>query len=189
MATGLSTLASRSPSPYPTPPLSSAHPLRTQPPSALQFPFRPSPAAPLTTRRPVAAVEAPEKIGKLGDEISGLTLAEARALVDYLQDKLGVSAAAFAPAAVAVAPGAGGDAGGAAAVEEKTEFDVVIEEVPGSARISVIKSVRAQTSLALKEAKELIEGLPKKFKEGVSKEEAEDAKKQLEQAGAKVAIV
>ncbi|XP_030447645.1 50S ribosomal protein L12, chloroplastic-like [Syzygium oleosum] len=196
MTTGLSTLASRPPSPYPTPPLSSAHPLRTQPSSALQFPFRPSPAAPLTTHRPtttavhpVAAVEAPEKIGKLGDEISGLTLAEARALVDYLQDKLGVSAAAFAPAAVAVAPGAGGDPGGAAAVEEKTEFDVVIEEVPSSARISVIKAVRAQTSLALKEAKELIEGLPKKFKEGVSKEEAEDAKKQLEEAGAKVAIV
>lgn len=142
---------------------------------------------PTTAVRPVAAVEAPEKIGKLGDEISGLTLAEARALVDYLQDKLGVSAASFAPAAVAVAPGA--DAGGAAAVEEKTEFDVVIEDVPSSARIAVIKAVRAQTSLALKEAKELIEGLPKKFKEGVSKDEAEGAKKQLEEAGAKVAIV
>ncbi|KAF8010972.1 hypothetical protein BT93_J1568 [Corymbia citriodora subsp. variegata] len=189
---GLSTVASRSPSSCPTP-LSSARPLRAQP-FALQFPLRPSPITPLTRRpttavRPVAAVEAPEKIGKLGDEISGLTLAEARSLVDYLQDKLGVSAAAFAPAAVAVAPGAGGDAGGAAAVEEKTEFDVVIEDVPSSVRIAVIKAVRAQTSLALKEAKELIEGLPKKFKEGVSKEEAEDAKKQLEEAGAKVAIV
>ncbi|XP_030530804.1 50S ribosomal protein L12, chloroplastic-like [Rhodamnia argentea] len=191
--TALSTLASRSPSSY-SPPLSSAHPLRTQP-SALRFPIRPSPVTHLTQRpatavRPVAAVEAPEKIGKLGDEISSLTLAEARTLVDYLQDKLGVSAAAFAPAAVAVAPGADGGAGGAAAaVEEKTEFDVVIEEVPSSVRIAVIKAVRAQTSLALKEAKELIEGLPKKFKEGVSKDEAEDAKKQLEEAGAKVAIV
>ncbi|KAL3720263.1 hypothetical protein ACJRO7_005144 [Eucalyptus globulus] len=190
-ATALSTLASRSPSAHPAP-LSSARPLRAQP-SALQFPLRPSPITrlarrPTTAVRPVAAVEAPEKIGKLGDEISDLTLAEARALVDYLQDKLGVSAAAFAPAAVAVAPGAGGDAA-AAAVEEKTEFDVVIEDVPSSVRIAVIKAVRAQTSLALKEAKELIEGLPKKFKEGVSKDEAEDAKKQLEEAGAKVAIV
>ncbi|KAK4794880.1 hypothetical protein SAY86_012874 [Trapa natans] len=138
---------------------------------------------------PLAAVEAPEKISKLGEEISTLTLAEARILVDLLQDKLGVSAAAFAPAAAVAASPAGGDGGTAAAVEEKTEFDVVIEEVPSNARISVIKAVRALTSLALKEAKELIEGLPKKFKEGVSKDEAEDAKKQLEEAGAKIAIV
>ncbi|KAK4804923.1 hypothetical protein SAY86_004740 [Trapa natans] len=156
----------------------------------LRFLSKPIPslrrASPL---RPLAAVEAPEKISKLGDDISSLTLAEARILVDLLQDKLGVSAAAFAPAAaVAVAPG-GGDGGAAAAVEEKTEFDVVIEEVPSNARIAVIKAVRALTSLALKEAKELIEGLPKKFKEGVSKDEAEDAKKQLEEAGAKIAIV
>lgn len=99
-----------------------------------------------------------------------------------------MSAAAFAPVAAPAAPGAGGgDA--PAVVEEKTEFDVVIDEVPSNARIAVIKSVRALTSLALKEAKELIEGLPKKFKEGISKEEAEDAKKQLEEAGAKVSIV
>lgn len=132
----------------------------------------------------------PEKVSDIGDVISKLTLEEARTLVDYLQEKLGVSAAAFAPAAVAVAPGAaaGGDVA-AAVVEEKTEFDVVIEEVPSNARIAVIKAVRALTSLALKEAKELIEGLPKKFKEGISKEEAEDAKKQLEEAGAKIAIV
>ncbi|XP_031264653.1 50S ribosomal protein L12, chloroplastic-like [Pistacia vera] len=139
--------------------------------------------------RPLAAVEAPEKIEKLGSEISSLTLEEARTLVDYLQDKLGVSAAAFAPAAVAAAPGVGGAGDAPAAVEEKTEFDVVIEDVPSNARIAVIKAVRALTSLALKEAKELIEGLPKKFKEGVSKDEAEDAKKQLEEAGAKIAIV
>lgn len=133
-------------------------------------------------------MSAPEKIEKLGADISGLTLEEARILVDYLQEKLGVSAASFAPAAVAAAPGvAAGDA--PAAVEEKTEFDVLIEEVPSSSRISVIKAVRALTSLALKEAKELIEGLPKKFKEGVSKDEAEEAKKQLEEAGAKIAIV
>ncbi|KAJ9178646.1 hypothetical protein P3X46_010514 [Hevea brasiliensis] len=142
-----------------------------------------------THLRPISAVSTPEKIEKLGTEISSLTLEEARSLVDYLQDKLGVSAAAFAPAAAVVAtPGAGGDAG-PAAVEEKTEFDVVIQEVPANSRIAVIKAVRALTSLALKEAKELIEGLPKKFKESVSKEEAEDAKKQLEEAGAKVNIV
>ena len=73
-------------------------------------------------------------------------------------------------------------------MEEKTEFDVVIDEVPSNARIATIKAVRALTNLALKEAKELIEGLPKKFKEGVSKDEAEEAKKQLEEAGAKVSI-
>lgn len=130
---------------------------------------------------------ASEKIEKIGTELKNLTLEEARGLVDWLQEELGVSAAAFAPAAVAVAPGAGAEA--PAVVEEKTEFDVVIDEVPSSARISTIKAVRALTSLALKEAKELIEGLPKKFKEAVSKEEADDAKKQLEEAGAKVSIV
>ncbi|CAN0924767.1 50S ribosomal protein L12, chloroplastic [Linum grandiflorum] len=117
----------------------------------------------------------------LGADISSLTLEEARTLVDYLQEKLGVSAAAFAPAAVAAAPGAG--------VVEKTEFDVSIEEVPSNVRIAVIKAVRALTNLGLKEAKELIEGLPKKLKEGVSIEEAEEAKKQLEAAGAKVSVV
>ncbi|OVA07574.1 Ribosomal protein L7/L12 [Macleaya cordata] len=109
-------------------------------------------------------------------------------VIIWLQEELGVSAAAFAPAAVAVTPGAAAEAG-PAVVEEKTEFDVVIEEVPSNARIATIKAVRALTSLALKEAKELIEGLPKKFKEAVSKEEAEEAKKQLEEAGAKIAIV
>ncbi|XP_050278110.1 50S ribosomal protein L12, chloroplastic-like [Quercus robur] len=74
-------------------------------------------------------------------------------------------------------------------VEEKTEFNVVIEDVPSSLRISVINVVKALTSLALKEAKDLIEGLPKKFKEGVFKDEVEEAKKQLEEARAKIAIV
>nr|ALO24229.1 al1 [Oryza sativa Japonica Group] len=144
-------------------------------------------------RRAVAVVastatESP-KVLELGDAIAGLTLEEARGFVDHLQERLGVSAAAFAPAAVVAAPGAGG--AGAAADEapaEKTEFDVVIEEVPSSARIASIKVVRALTNLALKEAKDLIEGLPKKVKEGVSKDEAEDAKKQLEEVGAKVSI-
>ncbi|KAL5168914.1 50S ribosomal protein L12-1, chloroplastic [Glycine soja] len=185
-STTLTTLTLRTLS-YPTP--SSSYPTHlSAKPSSLQFPNLSHRAA--TTRRPrvvVSAVEAPEKITKLGDEIAGLTLEEAKNLVDFLQDKLGVSAAAFAP--VAVAAGAGGAVADApAVVEEKTEFDVVIEEVPSNARIAVIKAVRALTNLALKEAKELIEGLPKKFKEGISKDEAEDAKKQLEEAGAKVTI-
>ncbi|XWS44169.1 hypothetical protein CRYUN_Cryun15aG0021400 [Craigia yunnanensis] len=186
----LSTLSLRSPS-YP-PPTSSfpTHSLPFKNPS-LQFPLRSTAPSNLTHRstflRPLNATAAPEKIEKLGTEISNLTLEEARTLVDYLQEKLGVSAAALAPAAVAVAAPGGADAG-AAVVEEKTEFDVVIDEVPSNVRIAVIKTVRAMTNLALKEAKELIEGLPKKFKEGVSKEEADDAKKQLEEAGAKVSI-
>ncbi|XP_022152130.1 50S ribosomal protein L12, chloroplastic-like [Momordica charantia] len=191
MASTLSTASLRSPSCS-----SSSYPSnfsQSPRPFSLHFPFSPSSnnlSHRLVHLRPVSAAAAPEKVVEIGDVISKLTLEEARILVDYLQEKLGVSAAAFAPAAVAVAPGAG--AGGdvaAAAVEEKTEFDVVIEDVPSNARIAVIKAVRALTSLALKEAKELIEGLPKKFKEGISKEEAEDAKKQLEEAGAKIAIV
>nr|CAB3460695.1 unnamed protein product [Digitaria exilis] len=128
------------------------------------------------------------KVLELVDAIAVLTLEEARGLVDHLQERLGVTAAAFAPAAVAAAPGAAGGEEDAAAAVEKTEFDVVIEEVPSSARIATIKVVRALTSLALKEAKDLIEGLPKKLKEAVSKDEAEDAKKQLEEVGAKVSI-
>ncbi|KQK09049.1 50S ribosomal protein L12-1, chloroplastic [Brachypodium distachyon] len=139
-------------------------------------------------RRAVAvastATESP-KVIELGDAIAGLTLEEARNLVDHLQERLGVSAASFAPAAAVAAPAA---AVAEEAPVEKTEFDVVIEEVPSSARIATIKVVRALTNLALKEAKDLIEGLPKKLKEAVSKDEAEDAKKQLEGVGAKVSI-
>ncbi|KAJ0551104.1 putative ribosomal protein L7/L12 [Helianthus annuus] len=141
-----------------------------------------------TLLRPITATATDDKVVTLGDEISNLTLAQAQSLVEYLQDKLGVTAASFAPAAVVAAPGGGG-ADAVEAVEEKTEFDVVIDDVPSNARIATIKAVRGLTSLALKEAKELIEGLPKKFKEGVSRDEAEDAKKQLEEAGAKVSIV
>ncbi|KAK9160286.1 hypothetical protein Syun_006627 [Stephania yunnanensis] len=101
-------------------------------------------------------------------------------------EELGVSAASFAPAVVAAAPGAAAEA--PAVVEEKTKFDVTIQEVPSNSRIATIKAVRALTNLALKEAKELMEGLPKKFKEGVSKKEADEAKKQLEEAGAKMSI-
>ncbi|XP_011098763.1 50S ribosomal protein L12, chloroplastic-like [Sesamum indicum] len=172
------------------PPHYSSHPSVTFPKQSLDFPLKNSTTLlrrRATSIRPLAAVDAPEKVVELGDQISNLTLADAQKLVEYLQDKLGVSAASFAPvAAVAAAPAAGE---APAAVEEKTEFDVVIEDVPSNARIATIKVVRALTNLALKEAKELIEGLPKKFKEAVSKEEAEEAKKQLEEAGAKIAIV
>ncbi|KAL1819485.1 hypothetical protein ACET3Z_014354 [Daucus carota] len=112
----------------------------------------------------ISAVEAPEKVVELGDKISDLTLSDAQKLVNYLQETLGVSAASFAPVVAVAATGAVAD--GPAAAEEKSEFDVVIDEVPSNARIATIKAVRAITSLALKEAKELIEGLPKKFKEG-----------------------
>lgn len=120
------------------------------------------------------------------EEVEGLTLEEARAFTDKLQVRLGVSAASFAPAAGGAAAGAPADA--APAVEEKTEFDLVLEEVPASARIAVIKVVRTLTALGLKEAKDMIEGLPKTVKEGVSKEDAEEAKKTLEGAGAKCSI-
>ncbi|XP_072966739.1 large ribosomal subunit protein bL12c-like [Typha angustifolia] len=162
------------------------------PPQNLRFPSQPLPRRSAAVfLPPVAAssVAVSPKIEELGAAISSLTLEEARGLVDFLQDRLGVSAAAFAPAAVAVAPGAADAAAGAAVVEEKTEFDVVIDEVPSNARIATIKVIRALTSLALKDAKDLIEGLPKKFKEAVTKEEAEDAKKQLEEVGAKISIV
>lgn len=166
---------------YPTP---SSYPT----PNLLTFPKQTFPLRThrATHLRPLSAVDAPEKVVDLGDQISNLTLSDAQKLVEYLQDKLGVSAASFAPAAAVASPGAVADA--PAVVEEKTEFDVTIDEVPSNARIATIKAVRAITSLALKEAKELIEGLPKKFKEGVSKEEAEEAKKQLEAAGAKCSI-
>ncbi|MFA6600078.1 MAG: 50S ribosomal protein L7/L12 [Candidatus Omnitrophota bacterium] len=117
------------------------------------------------------------------EELSVLELAE---LVKALEEKFGVSAAA----AVAVAaPAGGGAAGGgaAAAVEEKTAFDVILTSA-GDKKIQVIKEIRTVTSLGLKEAKDLVEGAPKKVKEGVTKEEAEKIKKLLEDQGAKVEI-
>ncbi len=108
--------------------------------------------------------------------ISNLTVLELSELVKEFEEKFGVSAAP-----VMVAGGAGGDAGGSA--EEKTEFDVILKDA-GAKKINVIKAVRAITGLGLKEAKEAVEGAPTTLKEGVSKEEAEEAKKQLEEAGA-----
>lgn len=136
----------------------------------------------------VVASTATVDIEELVTTIKNLTLVQARTLTDRLQEELGVSAAAMMPmAGVAAAPGAA-PAEAAPAVEEKTEFDLTLDEVPASARIAVIKVVRALTGLGLKEAKDMIEGLPKKVKEAVAKEDAEDAKKQLEAAGAKCSI-
>ena len=122
-------------------------------------------------------------IEKIAEELSTLTVLEAAELATLLEEKGGVSAAA-APVAMAM-PAGGGDAGGAA--EEKTEFDVVLTAA-GASKINVIKEVRAITSLGLKEAKDLVEGAPKAVKEGVSKEEAEEIKGKLEEAGATVEV-
>ncbi len=121
---------------------------------------------------------------EIGDKIVGLTLKEAKELSDYLKDEHGIEPAAGG-AAVVVGPSGGDDGGGAA--EEKTEFDVVMESFGGN-KIAVIKAVRALTGLGLKEAKEMVEGAPAKVKEGVSKEDAEKAKADLEEAGATVEI-
>jgi large subunit ribosomal protein L7/L12 len=122
-------------------------------------------------------------IEKIAEDLSNLTVLEAAELAKLLEDKWGVSAAA---APVAVAAVAGGDAGGAAA-EEKSEFDVVLTAA-GASKINVIKEVRTITGLGLKEAKDLVEGAPKPVKEGVAKEEAEEIKAKLEEAGATVEL-
>ncbi len=116
--------------------------------------------------------------------ISNMTVLELSELVKELEDKFGVSAAA--PVAVA-APGAVAGEGGGAPAEEQTEFDVILVEF-GDQKIKVIKEVRAVTSLGLKEAKDLVESAPKPIKEGVSKDEAEKIKEQVESVGAKVEI-
>ena len=117
------------------------------------------------------------------EAISGMSVLELSELITEMEEKFGVSAAA---AAVAVAaPGAA--SGGAEAAAEKTEFDVIVASV-GDNKVSVIKAVRAITSLGLKEAKDLVDGAPKAIKEGVTKAEADDFKKQLEEAGATVEV-
>ena len=121
-------------------------------------------------------------LNKIVDDLSSLTVLEAAELSKMLEEKWGVSAAA--PVAVAPAPGTGG---GEAAAEEKSEFDVVLAEA-GSNKIAVIKEVRTITALGLKEAKDLVEGAPKPLKQGVAKAEAEEMKKALEVAGAKVEL-
>jgi large subunit ribosomal protein L7/L12 len=120
-------------------------------------------------------------LNTIAETLSGLTVMEAAALAKLLEEKWGVSAAA--PVAVAAAAGAAP----AAAVEEKTEFDVILL-TQGDKKIQVIKEVRAITGLGLKEAKDLVEGVPKPVKEGVSKDDAAKMKAQLEAAGAQVEI-
>lgn len=119
---------------------------------------------------------------ELIETLSGMSILEVTELVSALEEKWGVSAAA----AVAVAPAAGGDAG-AAAAEEKDEFDVVMTSF-GENKVGVIKAIRGITGLGLKEAKEMVEGCPSTVKEAASKAEAEDVKKQLEEAGAQVEL-
>ena len=123
---------------------------------------------------------ASEKINALIEEVKALTVLELSELVHALEEEFGVSAAAMA------APAAGAGAA-APAAEEKTEFDVVLAEI-GSEKIKVIKAVREITGLGLAEAKAVVEGAPKALKEAVSKDEAEEMKKKLEEAGAKVEL-
>ena len=118
------------------------------------------------------------------DYIKGISVLELSQLVKALEQELGVSAAAAMPMAMPMAGAAGA---AAPAVEEKTEFNVILTEI-GANKINVIKVVREVTSLGLKEAKDLVEGAPKAVKEGVSKEEADTIKKKLEEAGGKVEI-
>src|SRR5246127_3483297 len=121
---------------------------------------------------------------QLEEQIVGLSLLDAAALVKKLEERLGVSAAAAAPVMVA---GGGAGAGAAGAAEEKTEFSVGLTEV-GANKINVIKAVREVPSLGLKEAKDLVDGAPKTVKEGVNKDEAATIKKKFEEAGAKVEV-
>ena len=122
---------------------------------------------------------------KRGDDIVSMTLKEAKELSDYLKDVHGIEPAAGG--GVMMMAGGGGGAGGGEAAEEKTEFDVVLEGF-GDKKIGVIKVVRSATGLGLKEAKDLVEAVPSKVKEGLSKEDAEKLKKELEEAGATASI-
>jgi large subunit ribosomal protein L7/L12 len=116
------------------------------------------------------------------ETISNMSVMDVVELIEAMEEKFGVSAAA--PVAVAAGPAAGGEA---AAAEEKTEFDVILASF-GSQKVPVIKVVRELTGLGLKEAKELVEGVPSPLKEGVAKDEAEEIKKKLEEAGASVEV-
>jgi large subunit ribosomal protein L7/L12 len=126
-------------------------------------------------------VEVPAKFKKLVEEIETMSVLDLAELVKILEDKFGVSAAA--PMMMGAMPGAGGEA----AAEEKSSFDVELSAV-GESKINVIKAVRAITGLGLKEAKDIVDGAPQVFKEGVAKEEAEAMKKQIEEAGGAVTL-
>lgn len=124
-------------------------------------------------------------VEKIVEDLKGLTLLEAAELVKAIEETFGVSAAAPVGGVMMAAPG---PAAAAEEVEEKTEFDVILEEVPADKKIAILKVVRALTGLGLKDAKDVVESTPKPLKEGVTKEDAEDAKKQLEEVGAKVSV-
>lgn len=121
------------------------------------------------------------------DQLKSLTLLEAAELVKQIEEAFGVSAAAPA-GGMMMMPAAGGAAAPAEEVEEQTEFDVILDEVPADKKIAILKVVRTLTGLGLKEAKDLVESTPKPVKEAIAKDAAEDAKKQLEEVGAKVTV-
>lgn len=130
------------------------------------------------------------KTDEILEQLKSLTLLEASELVKQIEEAFGVSAAAPA-GGMMVMPSGGGAAPGAAAEEpkeEQTAFDVILEDVPADKKIAILKVVRAITGLGLKEAKDLVETAPKSVKEGTNKEDAENIKKQLEEAGAKVSV-
>ncbi len=129
-----------------------------------------------------AATEFDDATKELGDRIVGLTLLDAKKVVDYLKEVHGIEPAGGGAVMVAAAPAA------EAAVEEKSEFDVILAGFDDAKKIAVIKVVRGATGLGLKEAKELVEGAPKPLKEGLSKEDAEKLKAEVEEAGGKVEL-
>ena len=135
----------------------------------------------MATAEATKEFSAPTK--ELGDKIVALTLKQAKELSDYLEDVHGIKAAAGGAVMMAAGPAAA-----APVAEAKTEFDVVLDGFDAAKKIGVIKVIRALTSLGLKEAKDLVEGAPSKVKEGISKEDAEKAKKELEEAGGKVSV-
>jgi large subunit ribosomal protein L7/L12 len=124
-----------------------------------------------------------EKIDQIVEDLKTLTLLEASELVSKIEETFGVDASAAAGGAVVMAA-----AGPAEEVEEKTEFNVMLDEVPADKKIAVLKVVRGLTGLGLKEAKELVESAPKQIQEGVGKDAAEDAQKQIEAAGGKASL-
>jgi large subunit ribosomal protein L7/L12 len=132
------------------------------------------------------------KTDEILEQLKSLSLLEASELVKQIEEAFGVDASASAGGGMMMmAPGMMMGGGGAAAAEpeeEKTEFDVILEDVPADKKIAILKVVRGLTGLGLKEAKELVEAAPKAVKEGVTKDDAEAAKKELEEAGAKVAV-
>lgn len=126
-------------------------------------------------------------IKELGDKIVGLSLLQAKSLVDYLKEVHGIEPAGGGAVMMAAMPGAGGGAAAAAPAEEKTEFDVILTAF-GENKIGVIKVVRGATGLGLKEAKDLVEGVPKPLKTGLSKEDADKLVKEVEAAGGKCEV-